>query len=387
MHLETLLSIPLTGRGPGYTCGVLAREMSRLGLEVTIVTPRARNFPVAPARIVQALPLWGRVIPYRLAPQLKTFGADQVERTFLKRLSSKNLPANSAAYIFPDASIPVLEQLRRQGVPIFREMINCHRATAKRILDDAYDRVGRPPTHGVTSELVSIENEALALADFIFCPNAKVEDSLVENGVAPPKLMNASYGWDPGRLNGNGRLLSPIDGLTVLFVGIVSIRKGAHLLLDYWRRSGVPGRLVLAGKIEPVTADLCSDLLSREDVVFLDYVENVGDLYRSADVFAFPSLEEGGPQVTYEACGCGLPVITSPMGAGRIVRHGVEGFVLDPYDGDAWITALRDLAANKEMRQTMGAASASRSNEFIWSKVAEERRMHIATRLERLFQI
>lgn len=374
----------LTGRGPGYTCGVLAREMSRLGLEVTIVTPRARHFSVAPARVVQALPLWARVIPYRLAPSLKSFGVEQVERTFLKRLSAKDAPPNSAAYIFPDASVHVLEQLRRSGVPIFREMINCHRATAKRILDDAYERVGRPPDHGVTPTLVSIEHEALRLADFIFCPNDKVEESLLEHGIAHCKLMSTSYGWDPVRLRGSRKLLDPINGLTVVFVGSVSIRKGAHLLLDYWRRSGVSGRLVLAGSVEPVVVDLCGDLLSRQDIVLLNYVENIGDLYRSADVFAFPSLEEGGPQVTYEACGCGLPVITSPMGAGRIVRHGAEGLVLDPYDGDAWIAALRELAANREMRHAMGAAAADRANEFIWSKVADERRIHISTRLEGL---
>ena len=61
-------------------------------------------------------------------------------------------------------------------------------------------------------------------------------------------------------------------------------------------------------------------------MVVIDFVADVRALYRTADVFVFPSLEEGGPQVTYEACGCGLPVITTPMGAAESARQNQEGF-------------------------------------------------------------
>ncbi|HEY2708152.1 MAG TPA: glycosyltransferase family 4 protein [Caulobacteraceae bacterium] len=381
LKLETLIRLPITGRGPGYTCGVLAQEMSRHGLDVEIVTPRARNVSLSPARLIQALPFWARPIPYRLTPSATSFAVKQTERLFVDRVLSKAASDRVAAYIFPEASIEVLERLHDKGVPIFREMINCHRGTAKRILDDAYERVGRAPAHGITAESVLIENEALELADFIFCPNSLVEDSLTEHHGDPGKIIHTSYGWDPARFAEERRRLKPADGLTVLFAGGVSIRKGAHLLLDYWARSGVVGRLVLVGKVEPTIRELCGDLLSRPDVLLLDYTRNIGDLYRSADVFAFPTLEEGGPQVTYEACGCGLPVLTSPMGAGRAVRNGVEGFVLDPYDGDAWVTALRDLAADKDKRVAMAAAAAARAKEFVWSKVAGERNRQIELRL------
>jgi glycosyltransferase involved in cell wall biosynthesis len=106
----------------------------------------------------------------------------------------------------------------------------------------------------------------------------------------------------------------------------------------------------------------------------LDYVEDIGSLYRSADIFVFPSLEEGGPQVTYEACGCGLPVVTTDMGAGRIIRHQREGFVLDPYDGPGWIAAIQALAEDRELRRKMSAAAAERAQRFIWPAVAGQRR-------------
>jgi glycosyltransferase involved in cell wall biosynthesis len=199
----------------------------------------------------------------------------------------------------------------------------------------------------------------------------------LENGVPKRKILETSYGWDPMRLLGKPPLLPPSAGITALFVGAICVRKGAHLLLDYWAKSGVKGRLVLAGEMEPTIREKCASLLAREDVIIFDYFRDVGALYRSADVFIFPSLEEGSPLVMYEACGSGLPVITTEMGAGRLVRHGHEGFVLDPYDGSRWIGAIRRLADDVELRRTMSNAATERAERFIWSEVADQRRQQI----------
>jgi glycosyltransferase involved in cell wall biosynthesis len=213
--------------------------------------------------------------------------------------------------------------------------------------------------------------------DHIFCPSPLVEASLLENGVPAQKVLKASYGWDPARLAGNHTLLPSNDGLTAVFVGAICVRKGAHLLLDYWARSEVKGRLVLAGEMEPIIKEKCANLLARDDVTVLDYFRDVGSLYRSADIFVFPSLEEGGPQVTYEACGCGLPVLTTPMGAGRIVRHEREGIVLDPYDASGWIAALRALAEDVKLRRNMSSAASVRAQHFMWATVARQRQQQV----------
>lgn len=233
------------------------------------------------------------------------------------------------------------------------------------------------PRHAITDETVDREKEILEAMDYIFCPNPLVGPSLLENGVPAIKFLETTYGWDPARLSGDHKRLHSQDGIVAIFVGIICVRKGAHLLLDYWARSGVKGRLVLAGKIEPVIKEKCSSLLARNDVTVLDYVDDIGSVYRSADIFVFPSLEEGGPQVTYEACGCGLPVVTTDMGAGRIVRHQREGFVLDPYDASGWIAAIRALAEDLELRRKMSATAAESAKRFVWPVVAGQRREQI----------
>ncbi len=274
-----------------------------------------------------------------------------------------------------------IKELKRADIKVFREMINCHRGSAKIILDEAYRRIGASPIHTITDASVAVEQELLEEVDYVFCPNPMVERSLVENRISKTKIISASYGWDPERFRGSSELLQPIEGITIVFAGLIGVRKGCHLLLDYWARSKVRGRLVLAGAMEATIKENCAALLARDDVVVLDYVSDVGALYRSADIFAFPSLEEGGPQVTYEACGCGLPVITTPMGAGRIVRDGEEGLVLDPYDDKGWIAAIQSMAEDHHRRRTMGFRAAERAGLFHWDTVALRRRQQMLDRL------
>jgi glycosyltransferase involved in cell wall biosynthesis len=376
-RLDVFLPLPLTKRGPSYTCGMIARGMAGHELEVTVVTPRARAHSISPARIIQALPYWARYVPFSWVRSIAT---SKIDSAFRSQVNAAPLQTH-AAYIWPDASIDAIRELKRANVRSFREMINCHRGTAKRILDDAYARVGVAPNHTITEASVIAEQEALEAVDYVFCPNSMVETSLLENGLPASKILPASYGWDPARFHGSTKILEPCEGLTAVFAGTICVRKGCHLLLEYWAKSKVRGRLVLAGAMEPTIKEKCAALLAREDVVVLDFVPDVGALYRSADVFVFPSLEEGGPQVTYEACGCGLPVLTTPMGAGRIVRHGQEGFVLDPFDGPSWIKAFQSLAEDKNLRAGMSATAAQRAQLFHWDAVARRRRRQILDRL------
>lgn len=376
-QLDVFMPLPLTNRGPSYTCGVIAQGMAGPELNVTIVTPRARALPVDPADVVQVLPPWARYVPYRW---VRSKAEQTIEAAFLSQTMAPP-PSLHGAYIWPDVSLETVMALKRADITVFREMINCPRSTAKAILDKAYERIGAKRQHTISEASAIAELKTLEAMDYIFCPNQMVEDSLLALGLPAKKLIGTSYGWDPARFRGSNRLLEPCDGITAVFAGTICVRKGCHLLLEYWAQSKTRGRLVLAGALEETIKMQCADLLARDDVVVLDFVPDVGALYRSADIFVFPSLEEGGPQVTYEACGCGLPVITTPMGAGRVVRHGREGFVLDPYDSDGWIAAIRTLAEDHDRRRAMGMAAAEHAQAFVWRAVAHRRRQQILDRL------
>ena len=96
----------------------------------------------------------------------------------------------------------------------------------------------------------------------------------------------------------------------------------------------------------------------------MDCTTNVGAVYDEADIFSFPSLEEGSGVVTYEAIAHRLSALTSPMGAGAIVRDGTDGLVAAPYDSDALVESLRKLAFSPELRSQMGDSVRQQAEKF-----------------------
>jgi glycosyltransferase involved in cell wall biosynthesis len=343
-------------------CGHLRGE----GLEVRLLQP-ASDPPARKPFTRDAVPPFLKRIAYRFCtyPAVNRYS----EKVFLR-----SLRPGEVAYLYPGVSLDTYRRIKERGHRLVVERINCHTGTAKPILDDAFTRLGLPIRHPATAEEIRREREELELADLVFAPSPLVRQSMLDNGVPAEKVLSTSYGWDPGRLRGTAPTLPPDDGLTVLFVGTVLVRKGAHLLLEAWASADLKGRLVYAGEPEPVFESCFGGLFSRPDVLRLGFVNPVEGVYRSADVFAFPSLEEGSPLVSYEALACGLPVLASPMAAGEVIRHGREGFVLDPYDRQAWIEALRRLAGDRELRKAMGESARARAAEYTWEKVGRRRR-------------
>jgi glycosyltransferase involved in cell wall biosynthesis len=163
------------------------------------------------------------------------------------------------------------------------------------------------------------------------------------------------------------------EHVTMLFVGSISVRKGAHIILQAWDKAKINGKLVLCGKLDDAIRATCSHILERNDVVWVDFQTDIGRFYNEADAFVFPTLEEGGPLVTYEAMAHGLPVMVSPMGAGAIVRDKIDGVIVSDFQPECWAQELRKLATDADLRDTMGCAARHRAQSFTWDRVGASR--------------
>ena len=126
------------------------------------------------------------------------------------------------------------------------------------------------------------------------------------------------------------------------------MRKGVPELLEAWASLDVDGELVLVGAVDDEIRELVDAHTRSGRVRLAGYVDNPAALYAESDVFVFPTWEEGGPQVTYEAAACGLPVVTTPMGAARLVEDGRTGVVVEP--GSVAQIACGDPAAGRGRR-------------------------------------
>ena len=288
-------------------------------------------------------------------------------------------------YLWAGLSLDVFEDFHQLGAKIIAERINCHQATAKSILDKAHAELGVPADHAITSESIGLEEKKLAMADGIFCPSPMVFKSMVENGVPNHKLLPTSYGWSPQRfpnLNSEPRKNSKPK---FLFVGTLCIRKGVPLLLQAWEEAEIDGELIFCGTMDMNIKQTCGEYFQRDDIVHIPFTENIGDYYNTADVFVFPSLEEGGPMVTYEAMAHGVVPLVSEMGAGAIVQDQKNGLILS-HDKDAWVSALRTVSENCSQRIKLGRSACLRAQNYTWEKVAAQRAELLKSRFPSLWK-
>ena len=371
IKLNCLFPIYCTNRAVSHAFFSLSKYWNGPDIQARMVVPNCTPECRRP-NLVEAIPRFLKWFYYR-NPETSIA---VTEKRFLRDLKDFD-----AAHIWPGTSLEVFREAKKIGKPIFLERINTYNGNSKRILDDAYARLGIPADHWITPEKITREQAELELVDFIWGCSPEVIKSFQEAGVPDEKIIPTSYGWCPTRFPDIQAEKPPTDEFTVLFLGTVGVRKGVHLLLRAWERANIKGRLIIFGPIEPAIAKTCGDLLARPDVIHRDFSINYASAYREADLFAFPSLEEGSPLVTYEAMAHGLPMLMSPMGAGGVVRDGIDGMVIPPYEEDAWVEALRKFANNRDLCTQFGESGRQWVQEFTWEKVAARR---AASMLEKL---
>ncbi len=261
--------------------------------------------------------------------------------------------------------------VKERGILIVTERINCHRGTIDSILNQAESGSGIKAARPVSRDRILEESQKMAYADAVFAPSELVGESLIQNGVDRGKILLTSYGIDAQRIRSN--ISNPTNQKRAVFVGRVGLRKGANLLIDYWRRSNTNSELWFLGKIEPGFSELASKAASDSRIKFKSFVENVDALLKDSSFYVMPSLEEGSPLTTYEAMAAGLPCLVSPMGGGGIVVDGDNGKVLDPYDERSWIDAIASWTSEDYQLDSMSLKSIEIIKNYEWTGVARQR--------------
>ncbi|HEV2363412.1 MAG TPA: glycosyltransferase family 4 protein [Caulobacteraceae bacterium] len=377
IRILTYCPLPYNGGGPSGSCvNILANIPAEIATS-TLVLPRATKPIPSAIEVDQAVPAPLRWSPWR---PMWTIGMAYLNRRFAQHIDESD-PATTVAYFWPDPPLWLVHRARKRGLLAVREMINCYRGSAKTILDHSYDRLGLPRSHTISEESVRQERAELALYDYVFA-SRQVVPTLHEAGVSDERILPAAFGWNPARFLPIQR--EPRSGpVRALFVGIVGVRKGIPDLLKAWELAGAPGELLIAGGVEKDVARFLRKNPPPSNVKFLGFVRDMRRLYLESDFFIFPTLEEGGPQVTCEAAGCGLPVLTTDMGAGRLVSDGRNGLIVESADAQGLAAAISRLARDADLRRTLGENAAADAERFTYAALARARAEMIVEALGR----
>ena len=135
------------------------------------------------------------------------------------------------------------------------------------------------------------------------------------------------------------------------------------------------------GALEDYLKNLAEELQVSDFISFLGYREDMADIFQIANIFLFPSFQEGLPMALLEAMAYGLPVICSDIRGSRDLMGKYAERALDyceggimvkkPDDVTAYSQAIELLLHDKHSKQLMGRINSMRANEFTDKSVNE----------------
>jgi glycosyltransferase involved in cell wall biosynthesis len=146
----------------------------------------------------------------------------------------------------------------------------------------------------------------------------------------------------------------------LLFVGRLSIFKGVQYLIEAFkdvkkRHPNLKLVIVGTGDFERYLKRLA---LGISGIIFTGKVDSMvvkKILYENSLFVCVPSLFEAFPMVVLEAMACGRAVVVSNVGDVRLmVRHGENGFLVNPGDSTDLSRSIAALCEDESMRKSMG---------------------------------
>ena len=160
--------------------------------------------------------------------------------------------------------------------------------------------------------------------------------------------------------------------LTVLYAGSFQARKRVNVVIrEAANWPSVEFRVAGQGEEEEKCRSQVNELGCR-NVTFVGHLPQQGlaEEMRKADVFLFPSILEGHPQVLGQAAACGLPAVAMETYRPDYVVHGETGYLVKSESDLSRKLAL--LLTDQELRLKMSAAAARHALKFDWDKVARD---------------
>jgi len=359
------LAIAAPGRFHAFD---LARALLERGHDVTVFTnyPRwaAARFDL-PRRHVQSLWLHGvvarAVLKYRpLAPRLypeawlhEMFGQWVAQRIQQRRWD--------VVHLFSGIAEEGLRALARE--PTLRLMVrgSAHIRTQARLLQEEEQRTSSPQDRP-SQWMIAREEREYQLADRVLVLSSFAYRSFLAEGVSSSRLALLPLGARLEHFRPSGdqveararRILSG-EPLRVLYVGTLSFQKGLWDMAQVARALG--GERFLFQLVGPRTREsrgIVDELVRCATLTPKKPQAELPQAYRWADIFLFPTIQDGYAQVLVQAAASALPILTTMNCAGPdLIREGENGWVVPIRRPDLLVERLRWCDARRTDLATM----------------------------------
>lgn len=278
-----------------------------------------------------------------------------------------------AIYAYEFTALEAFEEAKRRGIARvldfpslnsrqFQELQRAQKATWPELADpdDAW-------FESLFERRQARRDAEMRAAHLVITNSSVTRASHIAGGADPARTFAVPYGAPPPVAAAPAREAS--GPLRVIWAGTFSIRKGAHLLVDAWRKLGAGSDAV----VDVYGAVTVPDRLWKPAPAGMRFHGSVVRqrlfaAFDAADVMVFPTLSDGFGMVVTEAFSRGLPVIaTDQAGASDLVRDRENGLVIPAGDPDAIGEALRWCLDNRAALAPMATAALETARGWQWS--------------------
>ena len=374
--------------GAEVTVHNLAARMKDAGQDVTLITwwglwrkifhrVKYRTLPLMPksyTHLLEHLLARGRDIRWVVALQVRFY-------QFLYRFDVWHV---HMAY---PGGVLVADTLRRMGVAF---VTTCHGDDIMTFPLHGYGARLRPGLDGPI-------REALQKSDYLTAISQTIRGCLEELGVSRNRIRDIPNGVDVRRIREHScdraavrkKMGWPENGFVILSVGRSDPMKGFGLIpqiisrlaskrTDFlWVVVG-PGHEHLEGQAGVLNvgahlrtcprADL--DDVAGSEGLFSVPTDALIDMYKSADLFVFPSAMEACPLVLIEAMACGLPIVTTDApGCRDVAPAGAGALASSAGDVAGMAVNVLRLMEDRELRNRLIQGSMDRVQQYDWPVV------------------
>lgn len=215
----------------------------------------------------------------------------------------------------------------------------------------------------INQEDYKIANTKLRAKEVVYVPGI---------GIHVDEIQNLSVDKDKLR---NELGLNPKD-FVIMSIGQISVRKNHKVVIEALTK--IPEKkikyvIVGFGELENELKDLVKKNNLEGRVIFTGYRKDAKELLYCADLFAFPSLQEGLPASLMEAMAVGIPIVASKIrGNTDLINDGENGYLYDYYDVKGFANGINDIYNSEELQTMMKEKNRQVIRNFDYLKVQEQ---------------
>jgi glycosyltransferase involved in cell wall biosynthesis len=284
-------------------------------------------------------------------------GRDSYDKWVASRLTS-NL---AGVYGFEYGSLHTFRRAQSLGMRRFYDVPSPEHDFVENLLSEEFqhfedlDSRYRKYIVSMQPQRTEWRRQELELADVVVAASQFTKHTYVQAGVPEAKVVVIPYGApdpDPAGFQGGSETGQKCR---FLWAGTFSVRKGAHYLLEAWRKGA-------CGKHATLEIYGATTLPNEMTRALPDGVKLCGSIardklytrYKQADALLFPTLCDGFGMVATEALSQGLPVVlTASAGAADFITHQENGLIITAGSADAIANAIEWCLDNRLQLQAM----------------------------------